>query len=169
MFLAHFWPIYPNFGAQIFFSGKSDSAKHNFIWFLAPCQNLEKINDAIPRKRLNRRKDGQKDRSYFMEHLRLPPGVQQKNTGSTLLQIKKFRQIQSNISLWIAPFFLIYLFTLWWSNNSILIYGRSNNHITWFDDNNLSQNFNKKNFERHACLLHKVIGNYRNIHFCSYY
>ena len=29
--------------------------------FLAPCQNLEKINDTIPRKRLDRQKDRQKD------------------------------------------------------------------------------------------------------------
>ena len=29
--------------------------------FLAPCQNLEKANDAIPRKRSDRRNDGKKD------------------------------------------------------------------------------------------------------------
>ena len=60
MFLVHFWPIFPIFGAQKF-SGKSDSVTHNFIWFLAPCQILEKINDAIPRKRLNRLRHGRTD------------------------------------------------------------------------------------------------------------
>ena len=37
---------------------------------LAPCQNLENINDTIPRT------DGRMDRPYFIGHFRLPPRVQ---------------------------------------------------------------------------------------------
>ena len=33
---------------------------HNFIRFLAPCQNLEETNDPIPRK-VSDRQDGRKD------------------------------------------------------------------------------------------------------------
>ena len=40
--------------------------------FLALCQNSEKTNDTIPRKRLDRRTD----RPYFIGPFRLPPGVQ---------------------------------------------------------------------------------------------
>ena len=45
--------------------------------FLAPCQNLEKTTDAIPRKRPDRRKDGRTDRPYFIGPFRLLPEVQQ--------------------------------------------------------------------------------------------
>ena len=45
---------------------------------MAPCQNLEKSNDKIPRKRLARQKDKWKgesmDRSYFIGPLRLHQG-----------------------------------------------------------------------------------------------
>ena len=48
--------------------------------FLAPCQNLEKINDTIPRKRLDRQKDRQKDgrnnRLYFMRAFQQSQGIQ---------------------------------------------------------------------------------------------
>ena len=48
---------FPNFGGKKNFSGKSGSATHNFILykFLVPWPNLEKTNDTIPRKRLDRR------------------------------------------------------------------------------------------------------------------
>ena len=45
---------------------------------LAPYKNLEKTNDAIPRKRLDRRTDGRTDRPYFIAHFRLLPGVQKR-------------------------------------------------------------------------------------------
>ena len=38
--------------------------------FLAPCHNLEKTKDAIPRKHLDRRKDGQKDRQKTGRNVR---------------------------------------------------------------------------------------------------
>ena len=52
---------------------------------LAPCRNLEKINDAIPRNALTdgrmngqkeERKDRQTDRPYFIEPFQILPGVQ---------------------------------------------------------------------------------------------
>ena len=47
---------------------------------LALCQNLEKINETIPRKRTDRPKDGRTDgstdRPYVIGPFRLPPGVQ---------------------------------------------------------------------------------------------
>ena len=50
LFLAHF----PNFWGKKFFSRKSGFVMHNFIWFLALCQNFKKAN-IIPRKRPGRR------------------------------------------------------------------------------------------------------------------
>ena len=75
-----FWPILGPFSQ---FSG----AKKNFLenptlssttsrGILAPCQNLEKINDTIPRKRPDRRNDGRTDRPYFIRPFQLPLGVQ---------------------------------------------------------------------------------------------
>ena len=43
-----------------FFFQKSGTTSHEF---LAPCQNLEKTNDSIPRKCLDRRKDRRMDGS----------------------------------------------------------------------------------------------------------
>ena len=61
MFMAHFWSLFPTSGAKNFFL-ENLTVTHNFIGFLAPCQNLERTNDAIPQKHPDRRKDGQKDR-----------------------------------------------------------------------------------------------------------
>ena len=47
-----FWVHFPNFWGKKNFPGKSGSG------FLAPCQNLEKVNDTIQRKHPDRRKDG---------------------------------------------------------------------------------------------------------------
>ena len=41
---------------------------------LAPCQNLEKIYDTIPRKCTDRNKDGRTDRPYFIGSFPLPLG-----------------------------------------------------------------------------------------------
>ena len=59
-----FLVCFPNFGGKIFFSGKSGSVTHNFIWSSSKCQNLEKtiqFKDTIPRKCLDRRLDGRTD------------------------------------------------------------------------------------------------------------
>ena len=53
-----FWPI---FGAKNIFLENPALSRITSYWFLAPCQNLEKFNDTIQRKRLDRQKDGRKD------------------------------------------------------------------------------------------------------------
>ena len=45
-------------------------------WILAPCKNLEKVNDTFPIKRLDRHKDGWTDGPCFIGPLWLPPGIQ---------------------------------------------------------------------------------------------
>ena len=47
--------------------------------FLASCQNLEKTNDKIPTKRLERRKDRRTDRPYFIGPFPLMPGPTKKD------------------------------------------------------------------------------------------
>ena len=41
--------FFNNVGGKKIFSRKSSSATHNFIWVLAPCENLAKTNNTIPR------------------------------------------------------------------------------------------------------------------------
>ena len=56
----HIFGPFSQFSRQkkIFFSRKSGSVCATSYGFLAPCQNLEKTNDTIPRKRPERRKEG---------------------------------------------------------------------------------------------------------------
>ena len=79
LFLANF----PNFWGKKFFL--ENPALSCTTGFLVSCQNLEKTNDTIPRKRLDRRaegqKDGRKDRQTLL-HRTLPA-----NAGGP---IKKF-------------------------------------------------------------------------------
>ena len=79
LFLAHFWSIFPIFGAQNFFLENPAPSHTTSYGFLAPCQNLEKVNYTIQRKLPDRRKDGRTDRPYLIGPFRLPPGVQQNN------------------------------------------------------------------------------------------
>ena len=58
--LAHFWPIFPIFLAKKFFLENPTLSRTTSYDFLASCQNLEKTNDTIRRKRPDSRKDGQK-------------------------------------------------------------------------------------------------------------
>ena len=51
-----FGPIFQFWDKKNFY-GNSGSVTHNSYGFLAPCQNLEKTRDTIPRKRLDRRTD----------------------------------------------------------------------------------------------------------------
>ena len=80
LFLALFWPIFPIFGAKNFFLENPALSRTTSYGFLASCQNLEKTNNTIPRKRLDRwkdgRKDGRMDRPYFTGPFQLTPGVQ---------------------------------------------------------------------------------------------
>ena len=55
LFLAHFSNS----------QGKGFSEKSG-LGFLVLCQNLEKTNDPIPRKQLDRQKDGRTNRPYFI-------------------------------------------------------------------------------------------------------
>ena len=54
-FLTHFL----NFLRKKIFLENQALSRTTSYGFLAPCQDLEKTNDTIPRKRLDRRKDGQ--------------------------------------------------------------------------------------------------------------
>ena len=55
--MAHFWPIFPIFGAKKIFLENPALSHTTSYGFLAPCQNLDKVNDIIQRKRLDRRKN----------------------------------------------------------------------------------------------------------------
>ena len=68
--MAHFGSIFPNLGAKKIFLENPALSRTNSYGFLAPRQNLEKVNDTIQR---NAWTDGQKDE----QTLQLPPGVQQ--------------------------------------------------------------------------------------------
>ena len=57
-----FWPI---FGAKIFFQENPALSCITSYGFLAPCQNLEKTNDTIPRKCTDRGKGGQTYRTLL--------------------------------------------------------------------------------------------------------
>ena len=56
---AHFWSIFPILGAKKIFPENLALSRTTSYGFLAPCQNLEKTHDTIPRKRPDRQKDGQ--------------------------------------------------------------------------------------------------------------
>ena len=56
-----FWPIFPIFGAKKIFLENPALSRTTSYGFLAPCQNLEKVNDTIQRKRLDRWRERQTD------------------------------------------------------------------------------------------------------------
>ena len=58
MFLAHFWSIFPSFGAKIVFLENLAPSRTTSYGFLEPCQDLEKTNNTIPR---NAPTDGRTD------------------------------------------------------------------------------------------------------------
>ena len=60
LFLVHFGLIFPILGVKKFSPGTTSHG------ILALCQNLEKINNTIPRRRRDRWKDGRTDRFYFI-------------------------------------------------------------------------------------------------------
>ena len=120
MFLAHFWSIFPSFGAKIVFLENLAPSRTTSYGFLEPCQDLEKTNNTIPRKRPDRRKDGWKDgrtdRPYFIEPFRLPPGFQKmlnvsrvnnKNTRKT--SMKSFWYLHEHISHFLLVLLLLTL------------------------------------------------------------
>ena len=80
LFLTLFGSIFPIFEAKKIFPEIPALSHTTSYGFLAPCQNLEKIDYTIPRKCPDRRKDGWKDgrrdRPYFIGPFWLPTGVQ---------------------------------------------------------------------------------------------
>ena len=61
LFFAHFGSIFPIFGAKKNFLENLALSCTTSFGFLAPCQNLEKVNDTIQRKCPDRQKDRWKD------------------------------------------------------------------------------------------------------------
>ena len=59
--LAHFGPIFPIFGAKTIFLGNPALSRTTSHGNLAPCKDLEKLNNTIPRKDPDGRMEGQKD------------------------------------------------------------------------------------------------------------
>ena len=56
-----FWPIFPIFGAKKIFLENPALSRTTSYGFLAPCQNLEKVNDTIQRKHPDRQMEGWTD------------------------------------------------------------------------------------------------------------
>ena len=77
-----FCPIFPIFGAKKIFPKNPALSCTTSHGILATCQNLEKINDTIPKKTPGqtgqkvRQKDEWADRPYFIGAFQLPLGVQ---------------------------------------------------------------------------------------------
>ena len=92
LFLAYFWLIFLIFWAKIFFLENPAQPRTTIYGFLASCQNLEKPNDTIPRKRPGRRKGGRTDgrtgRPYFIGPFRLTPEDQLWRKAKRLLSDK---------------------------------------------------------------------------------
>ena len=57
-----FWPIFPIFGAKKIFLENPALSRTTSYGFLAPYQNLEKVNDTIQRKRPDRWTEGRTER-----------------------------------------------------------------------------------------------------------
>ena len=87
-FLVHF----PNFGGKKFFQERLCHA--NLYRFLAPCQNLEKTNDTIPRKQSDRCKDGRMEGWAERRTDLLPSGAQKK--WWELLKYFLVRKVEKN-------------------------------------------------------------------------
>ena len=60
--MAHFWSIFTILGAKKFFLENVALSRTSSYGFLAPCQNLGKTNDTIPRKCSDSRKDRRTER-----------------------------------------------------------------------------------------------------------
>ena len=108
---------FPKFwGKKIFLAYMALSCTTSY-GFLAPCQNLEKTNDAIPRKCLDRQKDGRKDGwkgRWTLFHRTLPatirgPKIAVELKESFLIQDKAFLTHINRINL-----FIVYELDTWW-------------------------------------------------------
>ena len=61
LILAYFRFIFPIFGARKIFLENLALSRTTSYGFLAPCQNFEKVEDTIQRKRPERRTEGRTD------------------------------------------------------------------------------------------------------------
>ena len=76
-----FWLVlgpfsFPILGAKKTFPENPTLSRTTSHGILTPFQISEKTNDRIPRKHLDRRTDGRRDRHYFIGPFRLPPRAQ---------------------------------------------------------------------------------------------
>ena len=87
LFLARFCPILPILGAKNFFA--ENSAVSRTIWyrFLSAYWNLEKTNDTIPRKGLNRQNYRWKDGQTLFYRAPLAPAGDSKCTKIFVLKL----------------------------------------------------------------------------------
>ena len=80
MFLAHFGHIFHILWRKFFFLEDQTLSHTTSYVFLAPCQNLEIINDTTPRKCperwMDRRINKMMDRPYSLGPFQLPLGTQ---------------------------------------------------------------------------------------------
>ena len=106
--MAHFGSIFPIFGAKKCFLGNPALSCTTSYGFPAPCQKLEKVNNSIQRKHLDRTKDRRTrmDRPYFIGPFRLPPGVQK---GTRFIQGNVYFGITVFSSYWFTKPFLRFL------------------------------------------------------------
>ena len=80
--MAHFWSVFPNFAAKIFFPENLALSQTASFGFLVPCQNSEKkINiqfqeDAWSEGQTEGWKNGRTNRLYFIGPFQLLPEVQ---------------------------------------------------------------------------------------------
>ena len=102
--MAHFGSIFSNFWGKKNFLEYLALSRTTSYGFLAPCQNLEKVNDTIQRKQPDRRKAGLKDRQkdglkdrqkdrrtnrpYFIGPFQLLLGVQKRFEWSKTLLLR---------------------------------------------------------------------------------
>ena len=92
----HFWSIFPILGVKFFFPENLALFVTISYGFLAPCQNLEKTNNKIPRKSLES-KDRWMDRQTLF-HRTLPPTARGlKKEGK--IEIQKFEYLENEKSL----------------------------------------------------------------------
>ena len=70
--MAHFGSIFPIFGAKKIFLENPALSRTTSYGFLAPRQNLEKVNDTIQIKHLDRRTEGQTEDGQTLFYGTLP-------------------------------------------------------------------------------------------------
>ena len=96
LFLAHFWNIFPIFGADRILLKNLALSRTTSYSFLVLCQNLEKNNNTILRKRPDRRKDKRKDRKTyrpcFIGSFWLPLVVQQGQLHWNTFKSQRYRE-----------------------------------------------------------------------------